>query len=321
MILIISNPYEPSTDNVIDVLLSEKADFLRINSDELASGRFFINIEEDFFWINSQPVDIGKINVIWYRRWYDYHTIKIPGINKISRQLRNHVIGETNQLSYFFFKSLEKKIWLSDPFSNITHNKLDVLKKAAEVGLLIPKTIVCSQKKDLVLFAQNDRIITKPMGDPSLIQTEEAGYKSYTEELTTEFINSLPDSFYPSMFQELIVAKNEIRIFFLENEFYATSLVNSFTTDIKLSVSYGMGKINMVAFNLPSSISKQLSCLMRILKLNSGSIDMIIDENEKFYFLEVNPVGQFGGYAVFNNYYLERKIAYWLIDKDKSNDR
>lgn len=51
---------------------------------------------------------------------------------------------------------------------------------------------------------------------------------------------------------------------------------------------------------------------MADLDLNCGSIDMILGNDGLYYFLEVNPVGQFGMVSGPCNYYLERKIANFL---------
>ena len=64
-----------------------------------------------------------------------------------------------------------------------------------------------------------------------------------------------------------------------------------------------------VPYKLPKSEEKKLIALMEELDLNTGSIDIIVDINNNYIFLEVNPVGQFGMTSVPCNYYLERKIA------------
>ena len=48
---------------------------------------------------------------------------------------------------------------------------------------------------------------------------------------------------------------------------------------------------------------------MKALKLESGSIDIIVDEQDDYYFLEVNPVGQFHFVSHICNYYIEKEIA------------
>ena len=64
-----------------------------------------------------------------------------------------------------------------------------------------------------------------------------------------------------------------------------------------------------VPYNLPNHVKKGLIQLMNELELNTGSIDILVDEDNNYIFLEVNPVGQFGMTSVPCNYYLERKLA------------
>ena len=54
---------------------------------------------------------------------------------------------------------------------------------------------------------------------------------------------------------------------------------------------------------------------MSKLNLNCGSLDLVLDNNGIYYYLEVNPVGQFGMVSFPCNYYLEKKIAEFLSTK------
>ena len=69
----------------------------------------------------------------------------------------------------------------------------------------------------------------------------------------------------------------------------------------------------MISYKLPGELEAKLDSLMKNLNLNSGSIDIIKTVKDEYIFLEVNPVGQFVGYGVPTNYYLEKKVAEWLI--------
>jgi hypothetical protein len=120
-----------------------------------------------------------------------------------------------------------------------------------------------------------------------------------------------------SLFQQMINAECELRTFYLDGEFYSTAIVNSGTTDIKLSVKRDMN-VKMIAYDLPEDIRQKLTVLMRKLNLNTGSIDIIKSREGEYYFLEVNPIGQFSGYGFSCNYQLERRVAEWLIRNDHS---
>lgn len=69
-------------------------------------------------------------------------------------------------------------------------------------------------------------------------------------------------------------------------------------------------------YQLPLSIEKKLSKLMKKIGLNTGSIDLIKAIDNYYYFLEVNPSGQFGMTSFPCNYYLHKKTANFLIKND-----
>ena len=54
---------------------------------------------------------------------------------------------------------------------------------------------------------------------------------------------------------------------------------------------------------------------MDSLNYNMGSLDVIKTKEGKYVFLEINPYGQFGMTSVPCNYYLDEKIAKFLIDE------
>lgn len=53
---------------------------------------------------------------------------------------------------------------------------------------------------------------------------------------------------------------------------------------------------------------------MNKLNYSSGSIDLVVDKDDKYIFLEVNPVGQFGMVSYPCNYGLEKIIAKALCE-------
>jgi len=69
----------------------------------------------------------------------------------------------------------------------------------------------------------------------------------------------------------------------------------------------------VIPFRLPEAIEHKLSLLIEKLGLNTGSIDMIVDKEGQFYFLEVNPTGQFAGHSESCNLSIERRIAERLL--------
>lgn len=72
------------------------------------------------------------------------------------------------------------------------------------------------------------------------------------------------------------------------------------------------GESRRVPYQLPQAVKEKLVLLMKKLELKTGSIDMIVDHQDNYIFLEVNPVGQVGMTSVPCNFNLHKKIATWL---------
>ena len=70
-------------------------------------------------------------------------------------------------------------------------------------------------------------------------------------------------------------------------------------------------------YKLPLLVEKKLNRLMRKLKLNTGSIDLIKSIDNQYIFLEVNPSGQFGMVEDACNYNLHELVAASLIELSK----
>ncbi len=321
MILILSTGHsEPTTDTVIDWLLYYKADFIRINSEDMVdkTTRLSVKIDSNQIVIGGQNINLDKANVVWYRRWYDYRNIGFQPSNLHQRQLNRELSAEAEELLIYIYFSLRDKLWLCNPLVNKTHNKLFALRMAKLVGLTIPETFITNHMDEVRRFLEeHGNIITKPVGDPFVYFGDDGScFKNFTQKLTMAYLKKLPDSVFVSLFQKMVKAEFEIRTFYLDGDFYSTAIMHGNTLDIKLSVNRDMN-VKMIAYELPEDIKDKIIILMKKLDLNTGSIDIIRSQSGEHYFLEVNPIGQFSGYGFACNFQLEKKIAEWLIKKDQ----
>lgn len=80
------------------------------------------------------------------------------------------------------------------------------------------------------------------------------------------------------------------------------------------------GALNRIScFELPLQIRKRIVSLMGDLKMNSGSLDFIVTPENEFFFLEVNPVGQFGYLSELGNYMIEKEISKYFKVANEEN--
>ena len=109
--------------------------------------------------------------------------------------------------------------------------------------------------------------------------------------------------------------------FYMDGEFYSMAILSQADESTKVDFrKYNGAKPNrFIPYELPQIIKDQLTTLLNSLELNTGSIDLLVDESDNFYFLEINPVGQFGMVSLPCNYFLEKKVALNLIAKCQTN--
>lgn len=320
MILILTDVDEPTTDLVIDWLNYFKKPFIRLSRNN------HIQIESIYFYQcdlevvfsttdyngNKITIDTKNITSYWYRR-----SSLVSNVNKISNSksnigslLRSHMHEELLTSLEILNYVLNKKAKINK-YEDNRLQKLVVLDIAKNVGLKIPNTLVTRSKKELVDFKNNLKtdIITKTIGDPlSMYWSSLHTYTSIVD------IQMLHDRFGLSLFQKNIKKKFEIRTFFLIDTFYSSAVFSQMDkrSEVDLKLYDKKNPIRIVPFTLPDDLTEKLKLLMKRCDLKSGSIDLIYGEDLEYYFLEVNPIGQFEQVSFPCNYNLFKEVAYVL---------
>jgi len=318
MILIISEPRDLSTNDVIDWLVYYGYKCIRFNKNTpLRVKKITIHPVQILLEVDGHmELDLAKVDAIWYRRgWLDF-----SGYFSFFKEiLKKHPVGgvykhlqsELNTLNDFiqFYIESKKKI---GSMNRVHLNKLQALYFAIESGLEVPDTTIIDSKHSLELLLQSNEIITKSI-QYNLSPNFESPYFFLTNEVSE---TDDRESFFPTLFQSKIEKKYELRVFFLSGKVYTVAIFSQ--NDTKTSIdyrNYNFEKPNrFVRFNLPKDIADKIIVFMDKVQLDTGSIDMIVSSDGKYYFLEVNPVGQYGGMvSIPGNYFLDREIAKQLI--------
>jgi ATP-GRASP peptide maturase of grasp-with-spasm system len=191
--------------------------------------------------------------------------------------------------------------------SNASVNKLIVLEKAKQLGLKVPIYYLAENTLEVIL----DETITKSFSEDMYFENifENVNAIGYTAVIDKKVKNN----FYPTFFQEKVEKDFEIRSFYLDNKIWSVAIISQNDDQTKTDFrKYNKTKPNRnICYNLPKEIEEKIDLLMKSLDLNCGSIDLIKSGND-FYFLEINPVGQFLGVSFKCNYNLEKEIAIYL---------
>jgi ATP-GRASP peptide maturase of grasp-with-spasm system len=316
-ILIFSVNFDPTTCLVIQWLNKFQVPWIRLNCNADATSPYNVQIGMEGTVVtltDGQQVSVDDIKTVWFRRYENNSGISF---NKYF-SYENAVVLDTNlrtekaELTNFLYLRLKEKRWLNHPrTSNV--NKLHQLSIAQRIGLHIPETIVSFDRQVLVDFVKrNKQAILKPIQNMMPFHTEGELYLTFAELINAEDLESIAtDRLFPCQLQSYIEKEFEIRAFYLGGKFYSMAIFSQKDEQTKVDFRrYNYEKMNRrVPFKLPVELEEQLKAFMEAVDLNSGSLDLVFSKDKKYYFLEVNPVGQFGMVSFPCNYYLERIVA------------
>ena len=315
MILIFSDPREVSTNHVIDWLIYYKVDFIRVCSDSQFEIDFF-DINTGYFelLIDNKRISSTDITGYWYRRNSFSVKASIDEDDPLKSYLSKIYKRDISTIILQVINLIENSVKNSlGSYFNHSINKLHQLEVAKKCGLKIPESYI---SRDLEKIDQSKKYITKPLNTIFDFIDDNYFITNYTNEINREYYSS---SFAPTLVQEKINKKFEIRTFYIENKTFSMAIFSQQNPKTEVDFrKYDDVKPNRrVPFNLPKSIDKKIIKLMNQLHLNTGSLDIIYTQNGDYLFLEVNPIGQFGMTSIPCNYYIEKNIADFLVRNGK----
>ncbi len=263
-------------------------------------------------------IEIENQNYIWYRRGQLFtHFDNSGNYPNIQGKVHKETLDSIREF-------LEGNITVNNinTFKDNFINKLDMLYLAMSLDIKIPDVLVTGNSNKLLNFVTtNQRVITKPIKNP-LINLSQGNvivnFITSTKLLDIKDISLEKFDFLPSFFQKYIEKKYEIRSFYLNGVFKSMAIFSQQNEKTKIDFrNYDHKKPNRcIPYLLPKKLENKLHKLMMQLDLNCGSFDIICTPNNEFYFLEVNPIGQFQRLSRHCNYYIERLIAQKMISHE-----
>lgn len=308
MILIVSNSNDKSTGDVINWLNHLGKKHIRINIQDNVSIEFISN--DIILKVNNLLIKLSDITSFWYRR--GFINVKNDYATNVS-QFDNLLTKEFNNIIQFLYYELSKVKHIN-LIENSEVNKLIVSDKARNLDIKTPDDFIISNLEDLkLIMSETDKkYITKVSSGYCMQYFDDFTIFNYANLIDIE--ESIPESFFPSLVQNYIPKKIELRIFYLDGEFFTMAIFSQ--KDNKTNIdfrNYNDDKPNRtVPYKVTKEVEQKLDLLMKALGLNCGSIDMIVTPNNEYVFLEVNPVGQFGMVSHPCNYNIEKRIAEYL---------
>lgn len=314
MIYIISDENDISTFYIMDWLIWLNKPFTLLDANSFSSITFDLNNSEERIKLLCGYDDITIFDKIYHRRG---KVNTIPDI--IVKEYKNEYFYkylnlEGDSLTHSMELHLqERHSYVGSYIKEKENYKIYNLLLAKKAGFLIPETKITSNKQEVQsFFNKYKRIISKPLRYQVGFETKNYNLNStITKIIKQSDINKLDDTFAPIFLQKYITKSYEIRIFIFEEQLFPMAIFSQNDKKTKIDYrNYSKQKPNRnIPVTLPKETIKSIEEFMKLLQINTGSIDLINTPNNEIYFLEINPQGQFDWVSKNCNYYIEKKIA------------
>lgn len=299
-------------DLFFEYLNSKHIPYFRLNSDKMNHFQK-ISINENSFELTDESgntLHSDDVKGVWHRKAWK---ISVP--EELDEDYEKIFLKEYGSLRFNLMTVLENIPWInpSEKERKIDGNKMFQLKIAQKNNLTIPKTIFSNDEEKIIAFfhehcngkaiAKLHSVVVKAMGGEGQIST------TIIEEDT--LINISDIAYCPMIFQPYIDKEYELRIIYVDGEFFTGKINNSENVDWRVAhESYFWS-----AYELPENIKKDIHAMMQEMGLYMGAIDMIKGRDGTYYFLEVNPQGEWGMLQKELNFPIAQRIADNLIKR------
>jgi ATP-GRASP peptide maturase of grasp-with-spasm system len=320
MILLLSSSGDTSVDLVMDWLRFHRHPFLRINTDDLAEDAFHLSLTPPRLWLRGEEIDLAAIGIVWLRKVGNFPRSSFyrQAQSRMRPESLAHLGREYAATIRALLALLADKRWLTHP-SLLNVNKVDMLLRAQEQGLTIPATSILNRREELARLAGEGELISKSSYEAFFLREPGGSYSMFTARVPPEEIAALGDEVFPSLIQREVDKEYELRVFYLDGECYTMAIFSQESpwTALDFRQRDPSRPTRSVPYRLPPEVAEGLRRFMTAIGLNCGSIDMIRGKDRGYYFLEVNPTGQFGMTSFPCNYSLFERVAEYLIHHDR----
>lgn len=320
VVLILTNSQDGShTDSIIEKVEKLGSTVIRLDTDKVSEGEHSLKWENGGKVILNTPkreYNLMDVDSVWLRR------PKVFNFKVNDPEQRHLTENEFKALLDSIYAALADKHWLNTPQSiELAKLKAYQIKLAQDLGFLVPDSIITADPDLARRFCANRDVVFKPLADENISNGKDVLLIPTTliTDKHREKLDLIRNQYI--LLQEYITKRWELRITYIDNKIFVAKQIPTdpqnanHTVDWRLLQVNGNSRYEISA--VPDTLENKICKLMRTLKLNFATLDFVVDPQGSYYFLEVNPNGQWFGYTDEIGMPVSSEIASFLINPEK----
>jgi glutathione synthase/RimK-type ligase-like ATP-grasp enzyme len=320
MILCLTHSNDLYTIDIVMKRLKELGkEAYRMNSDLFSSKLSFDYSLSDNkntvqIQIDDRVIDANAVEAVWYRKLW-----QAEAPDELDDDFKEIYLQEYYTMQNIFFESLRDVPWFNPMAKDheISNNKFGQLSVAAQNSIEIPKSLFTNNQEQVKAFFYeecNKQMIAKLHGTLSRSMLGNTPFFPTTQITEPNLVGLAALIYCPMIFQEMIPKAYELRIIYVDGEFFAGKINAGQSergkTDWRIATDI---YFKWEPYKLPDQVATSLSKMMQQMGLFFGAIDMIRHQDGRYIFLEVNPQGEWGMLQRDLSYPIGETIAEKLV--------
>lgn len=291
MLLLVTNKRDITMDYIVLELKRQNIDFFRLNTESLPESLITMSSAVRDDWtisIDGKHLHGGQVTGAYFRR---------PGRptapeSVTDATVRAYIESEWGSFLKSLYMRLEGK-WLNSPTNIIlAEDKPRQLLIAHDIGFSVPNAQITNNLQSAREVTDSHQAIGKPLRE-ALLSGESESIMFTTRLKTLTEADRAPLALAPIIVQQEIIKKFDIRVTVVGQEIFAAAIWSQANPETKVDWRHGSRTdLKHELIELPADISYKCIEITQALGLTFGAIDLICDSHNKFWFLEINPNGQ-----------------------------
>lgn len=311
-IVILASRFDLTCDFVVSALRRIGANYVRLNSEDLSeislslhpkSTEIFVKMAGDKFRISKD-----NLKTVFFRRpvfLRDYGGTSLSPLEQFKRHqwaafIRNFII-------------LKNVCWMNHPGATyVAEHKAYQLSVASDLGFDVPETVV-SNSLELSLEGKDPENLLAVKGlDTVMVRDGEYETFGFTTFVKRAELSQPQIQAAPVVFQEAFEQKIDLRVTVVGPDIFAVAITKN---GEPIAGDWRQEKTGATfePYELPNEIETKCIQLVSKLNLTYGAIDLAA-VGESFYFLEINPTGEWGWLVDAAGLAIDETVARRLAD-------
>lgn len=294
-VLIIADSADTHAD-AVECLLRDKFQLTyRLNLDKDALLKTHLSITENkaTIYTHQGVVTTDDIGAIWVRRAFVELSIEEREAETVDETIWRN---EWNRSLLGLYHDLSQHHWVSPLALTVrAENKPYQWSVARKIGLKVPRTLTSNLKHELEDFCKScgGQVAFKLLHQ-DIYRRDQQVVGFYTNKIGLADLERFTESREnPITVQEYIDKAYEVRWTVVGNRHFPCRIESQLSESTKIDWRrYNIPKTPHYSMETPESVKWQVAKLMEVLGLAYGALDFIVTPRNEWYFLEVNPTGQ-----------------------------